>query len=496
LLWVNKSSGLAGHKLTSLAVDKENLNTVYVGTKGFLFKTQNGGKSWENIFKVPGINKAVNYISIDPQNSKKIYIATESGAFKSGDAGTNWQVQPVGLEEDNVLSLLVHSKDKNLLFAGAKESLFITKDGGRNWIKSSEGLSATNIRCIVQNYIDSNTFFAATDNGLFKSIDGAKTWTKIFSVDPTIEENSNYSEEGEPQSIPTWVSLDPYNPEVIYLCTKREIYKSDDNGNSWRRMSQVGLSSAYIKNLVFSSYNRGFIFAGTEKGVFRFSEEENMWREFSKGFNSKEIIFVALNGNQDTLWLATKNKIYKSKGNIYEVKKVSIAEKTKYILQNFSDEPTYHEIQKVAIEYAEVHPEKIAKWRRAAKTKALFPRFAFRIDQDKGDYYYSGERIGEDEDTGWDITCTWDLGELVWNNDQTLIDVRSKLMVQLRDDVLDEVTHLYFERRRLQIELMQNPPKDVNELVDKELRLQELTADIDAMTGGYLSREIEIRKKG
>ena len=82
-----------------------------------------------------------------------------------------------------------------------------------------------------------------------------------------------------------------------------------------------------------------------------------------------------------------------------------------------------------------------------------------------------------------------------WNEDQTQIDVRSKLMVQLRDDVLDEVTHLYFERRKLQIELMQNPPKDVNQLIEKELRLQELTADIDAMTGGYLSREIERRKQ-
>ena len=81
-----------------------------------------------------------------------------------------------------------------------------------------------------------------------------------------------------------------------------------------------------------------------------------------------------------------------------------------------------------------------------------------------------------------------------WNNDQTLIDVRSKLMVQLRDDLLDEVTHLYFERRRLQIELLQNPPKDVNEFIERKLRLQELTADIDAMTGGYLSQEIVRRK--
>ena len=42
---------------------------------------------------------------------------------------------------------------------------------------------------------------------------------------------------------------------------------------------------------------------------------------------------------------------------------------------------------------------------------------------------------------------------MIFSTEQTSIDVRSRLMVQLRDDILDEVTRLYFERRRLQLEL-------------------------------------------
>ena len=63
-------------------------------------------------------------------------------------------------------------------------------------------------------------------------------------------------------------------------------------------------------------------------------------------------------------------------------------------------------------------------------------------------------------------------------------------MVQLRDDVLDEVTRLYFERRKLQIELMTSPPKEINAKLEKILRLQELTAGVDALTGGYLSKRL------
>ena len=235
----------------------------------------------------------------------------------------------------------------------------------------------------------------------------------------------------------------------------------------------------------------------------RFAEKENMWREFYCGLNAREAAFIALTPQQDGLWLAAKDGAFKSAGDIYEIKEASLSGKTKDVLQNFSHEPSYLEIQEAAIEYGEVHPEKIAKWRRAAKGQAFLPRLSFGIQKDtsKGLHWDAGTSpdtwvIGpEEEDTGWDITCTWDLGELVWNNDQTLIDVRSKLMVQLRDDILDEVTRLYFERRKLQVELMQSPPKGIDALLEKELRLQELTADIDAMTGGYLSREIAKRKR-
>ena len=62
--------------------------------------------------------------------------------------------------------------------------------------------------------------------------------------------------------------------------------------------------------------------------------------------------------------------------------------------------------------------------------------------------------------------------------------------MQLRDDVLDEVTSLYFGRRRLQIEMRLTPPQDTTLMCEKQLRLQELTAGIDALTGGWFSRNM------
>ena len=91
----------------------------------------------------------------------------------------------------------------------------------------------------------------------------------------------------------------------------------------------------------------------------------------------------------------------------------------------------------------------------------------------------------------WGATVSWELGNLIWNDDQTNIDVRSRLMVQLRNDILDDLRRTYYERKRLQFELMSGPPKDMNAKFEKELRLQELTQAIDDLTGNYFSEHFK-----
>jgi hypothetical protein len=66
-------------------------------------------------------------------------------------------------------------------------------------------------------------------------------------------------------------------------------------------------------------------------------------------------------------------------------------------------------------------------------------------------------------------------------------------MVQLRDDILDEVTKLYFERIRVKMELDNLSLEERKKRFEKELRLHELTASLDALTGGYFSQQLKPR---
>ena len=63
-------------------------------------------------------------------------------------------------------------------------------------------------------------------------------------------------------------------------------------------------------------------------------------------------------------------------------------------------------------------------------------------------------------------------------------------MVELRDDILDEVTKLYFERLRVKEELNNLSIEDLKKRFDKEIRLRELSASLDGLTGGYFSGEL------
>jgi phosphoribosylaminoimidazole (AIR) synthetase len=64
-------------------------------------------------------------------------------------------------------------------------------------------------------------------------------------------------------------------------------------------------------------------------------------------------------------------------------------------------------------------------------------------------------------------------------------------IAKLRDKVLSEVTRLYFERRRVQVEMLLSPKRDTMGQVKQQLRLMELTASIDALTGGAFSQALK-----
>ncbi len=162
------------------------------------------------------------------------------------------------------------------------------------------------------------------------------------------------------------------------------------------------------------------------------------------------------------------------------------------------NEPAILELQRAAIRYAEVNPDKIANWRAQAAARALMPEVSVGYNNDIDDTITyataSGKTnffVGPDNmSSGWDFTAKWDLGDLIYNTAQTSIDSRSKLMVELRNEIMEALNTAYFERKKLQRQLTRVTDTENPAYTEREIRIEELTATIDGLTGGYLSRKL------
>ncbi len=91
------------------------------------------------------------------------------------------------------------------------------------------------------------------------------------------------------------------------------------------------------------------------------------------------------------------------------------------------------------------------------------------------------------EDLELSLTFSWDLGDLAYHPEEIDISREAREIIELRDDVLDEITQLYFERQRVLAALHGLGSVPSEQSLTLRLRAAELAAGIDAWTGGWFS---------
>lgn len=168
------------------------------------------------------------------------------------------------------------------------------------------------------------------------------------------------------------------------------------------------------------------------------------------------------------------------------------------VLSAFDPEPSVQQVQDMAMAYTHTNREQVENWLRASRNSAWLPQLTARYtfqDTFGQDFDYAGtnaELQDGDTEQRWQgqVQVRWDLDELVMSSAQIRVISESQDVVKLRDTVLTQVTGLYFDRRRLQVDMLLDPPKDVRAQVDQQLRLMELTAELDGYTGGQFSAEV------
>lgn len=275
ILYVDASTGCA-----DMAIDPSNPNTLYAsmwefrrtawsfnsgGEKSALYKSTDGGKTWNKIHKgFPQGKLGRLAIAVAPSNPQVLYTVIEAeaneqkGLYRSDDAGASWKqlnndfgitVRPFYFSR-----ITVDPKDENVVVKGGLSGS-ISRDGGKTF--KDLGYMHSDIHDVIFDIHDSYRMYAGTDGGVYRSFDGGTSFDMVKNL---------------PLSQYYHISLDHAEPYNIYGGLQ-------DNG-SWSGPSQAG-GGIKAADWISLGYGDGFRVLKHPTKNITYSEmqgAENVWR--------------------------------------------------------------------------------------------------------------------------------------------------------------------------------------------------------------------------
>lgn len=181
--------------------------------------------------------------------------------------------------------------------------------------------------------------------------------------------------------------------------------------------------------------------------------------------------------------------------------------KARELLARFDGEPNVNQVQRAALDYAALHPEIFDNMRSRTRSRGLLPQVTVRVTQDVDDVNRGvtsftlsdsntsvAEKVSATE-TKYELLqltgqARWELGDLVFSRAETAVVRENRYAAKERQKLLQLVTQLYFERRRAQLDLLLSPPAEAGARALAELKIAQLTAELDAVSGGRFSRMV------
>ncbi len=245
--WSCISDGFFGGSIGAIAVSASDPNVIYVGEgeqtlrgnvssgKG-IWRSTDAGDTWQ-FLGLPE-SEHISRIRIHPSNPDIVYVAaignlwkpnTQRGVFRSTDGGKSWEKILYVSDKAGAGDLMLDPNNPRIIYAaswqmkrngyrmdsgGPDSKLFVSKDGGDNWtdITENEGLpkGPWGIVGIAVSPVNSKrvwTIIEAEEGGVYRSDDGAKTWKKLNQNRALRQRAWYYSR----------ITADTQNEDIVYV---------------------------------------------------------------------------------------------------------------------------------------------------------------------------------------------------------------------------------------------------------------------------------------
>ena len=163
-------------------------------------------------------------------------------------------------------------------------------------------------------------------------------------------------------------------------------------------------------------------------------------------------------------------------------------------------EPSLAAVRQAALRYAGLdrHPERA--WSRRTRLAGLMPTLTLSINRDLAhDADLSRQSTGKEElavgtgeDLGFEARAVWRLDRLLFDEAEVRVLQVAQRQHEERLELLTRVTSIYYQRRKLQLARSRGG-KDAG--IDQLLAIEELTDQLDALTGGYFRLALRTQQR-
>ncbi|EKE11867.1 MAG: hypothetical protein ACD_15C00010G0001 [uncultured bacterium] len=176
-----------GTVISALAMDKFDANVIYAATsEGVIFKTTDGGGTWNNLYKAEA---PVTAIAFDSLNHGTVYfVALQRALLKTTDGGVRMEDVTGNISgmdgNQKIFSVVADPRLSGSLYVGMGNGIAESTDGGNSWTNLNTLGSSRNfpIRVLTINPRNSNEIMYVSGKAIYKSIDGGMQWS-TFQLD-------------------------------------------------------------------------------------------------------------------------------------------------------------------------------------------------------------------------------------------------------------------------------------------------------------------------
>jgi len=289
-----------------------------------LYKSTDAGESWSLV----GLEESehLGMITLDPRDSDVVYVAAQGplfaaggqrGLFKTTDGGETWEnilqisddtgVNEVVLDPDNpdVVFATTYQRRRRvgqLIGGGPESGIYKSTDAGATWSELTNGLPDTDMGRIAMAVDDRVSPWAllalipAQDDlsGLYRSTDQGESWERIghSSTPARAGAAGRGNEEGQDPPEPRWFTggnpeyyhelhLDPHRPGYVYS-VNTNLDLSTDGGETWGRAGweQKGVHVDHHA-IAFNPRDPDHILLGNDGGLYESYDAGETWRFFT-----------------------------------------------------------------------------------------------------------------------------------------------------------------------------------------------------------------------